>query len=205
MFRDDGWPYRYAEDVLGLATVTFDVDTGEIYDVDIEINTTDFAFTTGDTTVGFDLGSTLQHETGHFFGISHSAFEDATMFATPHEGSTQGRRLSADDAEAICAVYPPESAISAHDCKPAPHPFSAECSGEVSDTSRDAGADVGCTLASTAKRSMPSGGLALAAFCLLSAFGHVRRNAVRGSTQSASSRPYSFRTRSSFNRRRPPA
>lgn len=129
MFRDDGWPYPYAPETLGLATVTFDGDTGEILDVDIELNTTDFTFTTGDTDVGFDLASTLQHETGHFFGISHSVFEDATMYWTPTEASTAGRELLFDDVDAICDAYPPDGSDPGARCDAFPHEFTAGCAG----------------------------------------------------------------------------
>jgi hypothetical protein len=127
MFRDDGWPYLHASETLGLTTVTFDRDTGEIYDVDIELNTTDFTFTTGDSEVAFDLASTLQHETGHFFGISHSVLEGTTMYWTPDEGSTAGRELSFDDMDAICAAYPPEGSGPGPGCAPFPHEFTADC------------------------------------------------------------------------------
>jgi hypothetical protein len=136
MFRDDGWPYPFADETLGLATLTFDQRTGELLDVDIEINTSDFTFTTGDDDVGFDLLSTLQHEVGHFFGIGHSQFHDSVMVATPNEGSTAGRHLGADDVDAICAMYPPGSARPDAACTPAPHDFSPECGSEQRGTSR---------------------------------------------------------------------
>jgi hypothetical protein len=147
MFRDDGWPYLGASETLGLATLTFDGDTGEIYDVDIELNTTDFTFTTGDSDVGFDLAATLQHETGHFFGISHSVFEDATMYFTPTEGSTAGRELLFDDVDAICAAYPPEGSEPGARCSPFPHEFSGSCQG-TPDRRPDAPArnDGGCSV-----------------------------------------------------------
>jgi hypothetical protein len=149
MFRDDGWPYLNASETLGLATITFDGDTGEIYDVDIELNTTDFAFTTGDSNVGFDLASTLQHETGHFFGISHSAFKGTTMYWTPEEGSTAGRELSPDDVDAICAAYPSEGSAPGAGCEPFPHEFTAECQHVAPGTAPNAPVrgETGCSVA----------------------------------------------------------
>ena len=40
LFHDDHWPYNDSSNVLGLTTVTFDTDTGELYDADMEINGT---------------------------------------------------------------------------------------------------------------------------------------------------------------------
>src|SRR5262249_41923410 len=40
LFRNDHWPHAGAANTLGLTTITFDVETGEIYDADMEINAT---------------------------------------------------------------------------------------------------------------------------------------------------------------------
>ena len=41
IFRDDVWPYDDSNNTLALTTVTFDPDTGELYDADMEINSTE--------------------------------------------------------------------------------------------------------------------------------------------------------------------
>jgi hypothetical protein len=161
LFRDNGWPYADAEDTLGLTTLWFDRHTGEIFDVDVEINTTDFTFTTGDADVGFDLLSTLQHETGHFLGLAHSPVEDATMFAMPRQGSTAGRQLSADDVAGICAVYPAGDGAPDPACEPSPQEFSPKCAKDQT-TAEPAKNDDGCSIAPGAPRPMPLGGLAFA-------------------------------------------
>jgi MYXO-CTERM domain-containing protein len=131
MFRDDDWPHPGREDVLALTTVTYDAETGEIYDADIEINTYNFLFTTSDTDVTYDLLSTLEHEAGHFLGISHSETEDSVMGAEPALGSIQHRELTADDAAAICDVYPPAETPIAATCSPMPHDFASPCGQEL--------------------------------------------------------------------------
>src|SRR5689334_23648589 len=35
VFRDDGWPYEGSSNTLALTTVTYNLDTGEIYDADM--------------------------------------------------------------------------------------------------------------------------------------------------------------------------
>src|SRR5262249_33663180 len=57
LFRDDGWPYASGNATLALTTVTYNLDTGEIYDADMELNSAQTPFTTGDTDVQFDLQS----------------------------------------------------------------------------------------------------------------------------------------------------
>lgn len=110
VFRDEAWPYQGASGVLAFTTVSYNAETGEIYDADMELNSHDNELTTGDSAVKFDLLSILTHEAGHFLGLAHSADEDATMFARYEEGSTSLRDLTGDDAAGICAVYPPGAA-----------------------------------------------------------------------------------------------
>lgn len=131
MFRNDGWPYPDREDVLGLTTITFDTETGEIHDADIEINTYEFLFTWSDAGVSYDLLTTLVHETGHFLGISHSDLAESVMNAKPTLGSIEHRELAADDAAAICAVYPPGEMDVAGTCQPVPRDFAPDCAQEL--------------------------------------------------------------------------
>lgn len=117
LFQDDIWRYKGLGNTLAKTTVTFDHDTGEIYDADIELN---FAFnniTISDDKVAFDLQSILTHEIGHFVGIDHSADLDATMSANYDEGDTSLRTLEPDDVAAICAAYDPARQAT---CSPSP-------------------------------------------------------------------------------------
>jgi hypothetical protein len=112
LFRDSAWPHDTGGggvDTLALTTVTYDVDKGDIYDADIEVNTADNAFTTSDTPgpMDVDLLAVLTHETGHFLGLAHSQDPTATMFASYVMGTTTIRTLTPDDQAAICVAYPP--------------------------------------------------------------------------------------------------
>ena len=111
LFRDSAWPHDTGGggvDTLALTTVTYDVDTADIYDADIEVNTADNTFTTTDAPgpTDVDLLAVLTHETGHFLGLAHSQDDTATMFASYVMGTTTIRTLSPDDQAAICAAYP---------------------------------------------------------------------------------------------------
>jgi hypothetical protein len=107
-FRDDGWDHADSVDgTLALTFVTYDLNTGEIYDADVEINSFANNLTVGDTNVGDDLDTIVTHEIGHFLGLSHTNVAGATMSATYVSGDTSLRTLEADDIVAMCATYPP--------------------------------------------------------------------------------------------------
>lgn len=131
MFRDDTWPYSGTANILALTTVTYNLDTSEIYDADMEINSADIhSFTVSDSNVQYDLLSVATHEAGHFLGLAHSHETDATMFTDYKQGTVSLRDLTPDDTDAICATYPPGKPISA-ECDDTPrHGFSAECGAD---------------------------------------------------------------------------
>src|ERR1019366_1852846 len=83
VFHDDVWPHDDSANTLGLTTITFDKDSGEIYDADMEINSTpSVELSLGDPPpMGFDFQSIIQHETGHFLGMAHSGETGAAMLA----------------------------------------------------------------------------------------------------------------------------
>lgn len=136
LFRDDVWPYANSGNTLALTTITFNVDTGEIYDADVEINSSDPAntkLTIGNQGVESDLDSIVTHEAGHFLGLAHSCTNVATMFASYQPTTTTLRDLEADDMAGICTIYPPGT--SPDSCDPTPrHGFSGECGSDKKDT-----------------------------------------------------------------------
>jgi MYXO-CTERM domain-containing protein len=165
MFRDDDWPYPDGADVLGLTTITFDTQTGEIHDADIEINTHEFLFTWSDTGVSYDLLSTLVHETGHFLGVAHSDLAESVMNAKPMLGSTEHRELGADDVAAICAAYPPGVTEIAATCSPVPHDFAPGCREELPEAPE--AEPRGCSVSpASARGGLPAWIIALVAFAL---------------------------------------
>ncbi len=142
VFRDDGWPYSDPNNTLGLTTVTFNAQTGEIYDADMEINSSakNLSITDAVPTNGFDLQSVVTHEAGHFLGLAHATDARATMYASYKPGTSALRSLSPDDVAGICAIYPnattrtvspsvsANETIVADSCDSSPrHGFSAQC------------------------------------------------------------------------------
>ncbi len=108
LFHDDEWPYMNGTDTLALTTVTFSKKTGEIYDVDMEINAMQ-PLSTSDAVdpEAYDLQSIITHEAGHFLGLGHSTFPEATMWTTYAPGNDSFRDLADDDIAGICSTYPP--------------------------------------------------------------------------------------------------
>lgn len=111
IFYDTGWPDPTdTVNMLGLTTITFNPDTGEIYDADMAINSgANIPLSLGDPVPpeGYDFQSIIAHETGHFLGMAHSGDENATMFAHYNVGQTTMRTLSDDDKDGICSIYLP--------------------------------------------------------------------------------------------------
>jgi len=134
MFRD-AWPYTEEDllpgDTLALTTVTFNVETGEIYDADIEINSEDAeSLAIGEVRPSdIDLHSVLTHEIGHFLGLSHTSVSGATMLPSLSEGQTDLATIEADDIAGICTIYPPDRTTTSTSCVPR-HGFSTECATE---------------------------------------------------------------------------
>lgn len=108
VFREDRWPYSDGANTLGLTTVSYNFETGEIYDADMEINATNEGLSTTDeiSPRAYDLLSVITHEAGHFFGLAHSPVTEATMAPRYSPGSTELRSLASDDEDGICAIYP---------------------------------------------------------------------------------------------------
>ena len=112
LFQDDDWTYRGIDGTLAKTSVTYNDETGEIYDADIEVNAANNTVTLpGAKKVEFDLQAILTHEVGHFIGIAHSSGGSAVMAPTYASGSIAQRTLTPDDVAAVCAIYPPKSGV----------------------------------------------------------------------------------------------
>jgi hypothetical protein len=188
VFHDDTWPYNDPNSTLGLTTVTFDPDTGEIYDADMELNATGGTLSTSDKVPakGFDLLSVITHEAGHFLGLAHATSATSTMYPSYKAGTSALRTLTADDTAGLCAIYPnattrsvsarvePSGVLAAGACDPTPrHGFSSACAEDP--PVADSGSTGGCAIG--ARRSSQGALLVLAALC--SAAWAGRRRAMR--------------------------
>jgi hypothetical protein len=158
VFRDDNWPHDDQYNTLALTTVTFDTDTGEILDADMEVNTAQHrvVVTTPVPSGAYDLESIFTHEAGHFLGLAHTPTKTAIMYAFYQPESTA---LTPDDVDGICAAYLPNGvrvtdqnengsikpvSVQESSCNPTPLAgFGSQC-GPLGVTTRTTG---GCTIA----------------------------------------------------------
>ncbi len=140
VFRDYDWPLKKEDGVLGLTTVKFTAQTGEIFGADIEFNTRDmFPINTEEREpedTEFDFLSVATHEAGHFLGLAHADVPGTTMYASYLPGQSSIRNLAPDDILGVCDVYRPdgtravlnEKQRAADECNPTPRGgYSSEC------------------------------------------------------------------------------
>jgi hypothetical protein len=187
IFRSDKWPYA-ATNAIALTTVTYNLDTGEIRDADMELNAVDETFTTSDKNVNVDLLSIVTHEAGHFLGMAHSPVPGATMEADYPPHSITLRSLEADDIAGICAAYPPGNIGT---CDPTPRGGLGDaCDSPATSSTTGPGSSTCCTIAPGAPIDDAS---ATAALAMLFTASLARRRRVgrggRPQTRGASDLP----------------
>lgn len=102
LFQDDGWIHDVA--ALAITGVTMNLDTGEILDADIEINTPGFDFVLPGDPTGADLRTVLMHEAGHVLGLDHPDIHGTIMYGL-YDQTALYSSLSDDDLAGICEIY----------------------------------------------------------------------------------------------------
>lgn len=176
LFSDDTWPHTDAESTFALTTVYFATGSGQIHDVDVEINGTNDRIVNGEPLAGVDLASILTHELGHFLGLGHTADQTAVMRLRYEPGKDNLRALRADDIAGICDMYPPGRATKTDSCTPR-YGFATDCGTDDHDLCPiEQSEEEGSGCCSTAPgRPDSRGALALAALFVGFAAARLRR------------------------------
>lgn len=105
---EDGNDKCYAPEALAMTTVFQNVNTGQIFDADIEINAVNFdwadvlALADGGRDLGnaWDLQAAMTHELGHLIGLEHTCWTNAPIEGTNHLGEPVERCRPSDFAVA---------------------------------------------------------------------------------------------------------
>ncbi|MCX7808783.1 MAG: matrixin family metalloprotease, partial [Deltaproteobacteria bacterium] len=136
IFVQEGWSRERGHDprAFAITYVWHEMNSGEILDVDIEINEQSKRYAIcpeeGCRDGRIDLPNVLTHEMGHYFGLAHSPDDpEATMYAAAEPGETSKRSLAEDDIAGICTIYGPDALTEA--CDPTPKGgLDLSCTGE---------------------------------------------------------------------------
>jgi hypothetical protein len=117
---------------LALTLIWHDKKTGEILDVDMELNGGAGTFTDCEATscgnTSIDLRNTVTHEAGHLLGLGHSNARGATMQpSTTMSPEVEKRDLAPDDTAGYCALELPDGPCAMGACTcPAPPVYSSQ-------------------------------------------------------------------------------
>jgi hypothetical protein len=153
-FVDTDWTGPKGAAATTRATV--DKQTGEIVDVDILINSGEFAIAIAPGPDEMSLVGILAHEVGHLIGLDHSNVRDATMRdgaeTTTAAQTVELESLAPDDVAGVCAVYETAPVRPTEPTDPKPDPNQAAPSN----------GEKGCALRSPGGSRESSGRFALA-------------------------------------------
>lgn len=112
---------------LALTLIWHDKKTGEILDVDMELNAGAGTFSDcgqGCVTGSIDLQNTITHEAGHLLGLGHSNVRGATMQpSTTMSPEITKRTLESDDKNGYCACELPVGPCTGSSCTCAAAPI----------------------------------------------------------------------------------
>ncbi len=103
---------NHQSQVIAITLTTFNNQTGEMLDADIEMNQRSdqnpngFHFVTdAPTPDDADLGTIIRHEMGHALGLGHADEPASIMYFSAGRGEV--RTITADDVDGLCHAYGP--------------------------------------------------------------------------------------------------
>ncbi|HTV18028.1 MAG TPA: matrixin family metalloprotease [Polyangiaceae bacterium] len=127
MFRDG--ESSLEANTIALSSIIANLVTGELVDVDIELNSRDYDFSIDPDAIragARDLRVVVNHELGHLLGLSHS-FDDNALMNFDYAGTNPVP--TRDDARGICNTYPVSDAE--FECSAPPIVGGGSCMGSL--------------------------------------------------------------------------
>ncbi len=105
--QEDELCWRHSDLALGYTTSTFGVESGRIFDADVELNQFRIVASYPADVLRRVVLSIVTHEAGHFLGLAHSD-NDRAIMATSYSGlDLLGRDFDQDDVDGVCSIFPP--------------------------------------------------------------------------------------------------
>lgn len=110
---ESGWTtvWDNDRDAIGVTTVIYYDDTGEIVEADMQLNGENFEWTLSPPSSCppssnlVDVRNIVTHEAGHFIGLDHSSDPEATMYYSSPPCETSKRDLAEDDIDGVFFLY----------------------------------------------------------------------------------------------------
>jgi hypothetical protein len=159
-----GWPQKDFG-ALGFTHTSFLPSSAEILDADVKLNA-DYVNQAPQAEREAIVRAVIEHEVGHFLGLSHSNDPNSVMATTYDPRMFLLPALTTDDVDGICAVFPRSNAPT--QC-PSPEIREGGLSAEacVRASGLAPAPDAGCSVSSGSGRAGPSAWLWVF-LCLLS-------------------------------------
>jgi len=109
-FMEQNWPADWVKGI-SLAVPVYDGPTGDVSETDVVFNADPkrgYKWNTAYVCPSdkMDLLNVAVHEIGHLIGLNHSLDLYDAMYYKILTGETSKRRLTADDIQGVCAIYP---------------------------------------------------------------------------------------------------
>jgi MYXO-CTERM domain-containing protein len=108
VWHKDKWPPvddpAITNEMPAVTTLKYN-DKGIIAEADIDLNAVNFFWTTSDKPQT-DIQNVMTHEIGHLLGLDHTEAQDSAMYSKTFNGETKKQKLSADDQDGVCFIYP---------------------------------------------------------------------------------------------------
>ena len=164
---------------VGYASSRYNTKDGEIFDSDVELNLNKILREHQNNPANYPIvvGAVALHEAGHVLGLAHSQHVDTVMEANYETAADFfGRKLTQDDIDGICALYPPLESLECSEPGFVPAALDASACEQLAAVD-DVSNGEGCTVSAGRRRA--DIWIWLTAFLVVALRSRLRRRASR--------------------------